>query len=115
MTTPFAMVSTTTGLAALVGTHLFLTFGVAVFGLLVRYDHAKRSTKHRFLGWVIYPLAVGGFFAAGVGELCLTSGTSYSGGLAFVGMLAGILAGYLIGRFIWRYYRKEIEGDEDTR
>ena len=97
------------------GLHLFLTCGVVVFGLLVRYDNAKKSTKHWFVGWVVFALCVGGFFVAGVCELLTTPCLPYWGGMAMGGLLMGIVSGNVIGRFVWRYYSKEIVSDEDTR
>ena len=92
--------------------------GTAIFAGIahvIRSANAKKSAKDWFVGWVVFVLSVGGFFAAGVGDLLLFSANRYWIGMALFGFSIGLASGHVIGRFIWRYYRHEIEGDEDTR
>jgi Na+/glutamate symporter len=102
----------------LLGLHLLLTTGLAGVTWLIRLGHAKKSAQDRFVGWVVFTLSVGAFLTAGLVTLLLEEGsrTYYAGfSNASCGWLFGLIFGLILGNWLWRYYRKEIEGDEDTR
>jgi hypothetical protein len=105
--------------AAEIGQFLLLflpaTAVLAVLANLLRRAVAKSSTKAWFLSWTAYGVGMGSWFASGA----VYGLTNYSGpGWLTVTIgcgQAGAMIGMAIGAFIWHYYRKEIEGDEDTR
>lgn len=95
-------------LAEIVG----ITAIVAGIAYAVRRANARKSTKDWFVGWVVFGLSVSGFFAAGIADLLLFTANRYWIGMAMFGFSVGLASGHLIARFLWRYYRKEIEGEE---
>lgn len=95
--------------------HLIATLVVASISFAIRAVNARRSAQDRFVGWVVFVLSVGGYFTAGFTHWMLFPSSRAFMGLftsASMGWVFGLVAGLSLGMFIWRYYRKEIEGEE---
>ena len=95
--------------------HGIFTVGIAGLGLFTRAIH-QNNRRERWISWLAYGQCVGGFATAGV-VLTLFDWPPAKEYLAVsvAGGGFGLLCGLAVGRFVWRYYSKEIEGDEDTR
>lgn len=108
----------TTDIWTMLFIHLGGTVTFAWITYAVRSLFAKRSVRDRFIGWVVFALSVGGYFAAGSFEIYqVTHSPSgvYWGGTAMFGFLVGLLSGNVLGHLIWTFYGKEIEQRlEDT-
>ena len=90
---------------------------VSMFGI---WRHSKKlgwPPGRQFSNGIAAPLMVVGFSASGLAYWLLNPKAGYHEVMlcATFGVLVGLASGHLIGWFLWRYYRKEIEGDEDAR
>jgi hypothetical protein len=94
---------------------VMLTVGVAGLGWFVRLNWVA-NRRARWIAWLTYGLTVGAVFAAGFVGLLLgwTPGKEWLG-LTVAGGGFGFFTGLWGGRFVWRYYQKELFGDEDAR
>ena len=90
---------------------------LACFGGIAWCLSLMGSSRRRFGSAVTVPIVVVSYFAAGFVTLVVypTAGGIVIFLNSVVGGLAGVPSGLLISGFIWKYYRPEIEGDEDTR
>lgn len=90
---------------------------LACFGCIAWCLSLVGSSRRRFMSTVTLPIVVLSYFAAGFVTLVVypTAGGIVIFLSSVVGGLAGVPSGLLISGFIWKYYRPEIEGDEDTR
>lgn len=97
--------------------HLVMTAGMACLLGFTWWLSRRWSPKHRFRTAVAGPLTVGGFFSGGlvfwIVNPSATSLTVAVNGAVF-GMFAGQGTGFLISWWVWKYYRHEIERNEDA-
>ncbi len=98
--------------------HLFIhgafTLAVAIIGWFIRHLH-NRTRRGNFISWLTAVLCVSGFASAGFVMLMLGWPPSKEYlGVACAGGGFGFLCGLAVGRFVWRYYSREIVGDEET-
>ena len=95
--------------------HGILAVGIAGMGLFIRSIH-RNTMRERWISWLTYTLCVGGFASGGlVMALFDWPPAKEYLAVAVAGGGFGLLCGLALGRFVWRYYEREIEGDEDTR
>ena len=97
--------------------HLLVVVVIERVGVLLWRVFPAESPENRLRTLIWAPLMLGGYFAGGF--LCwgINPSVSYptvmqAGGY---GIVAGQGCGHLISWFLWKYYRREIEGDEDAR
>lgn len=91
--------------------HVAVSLGLIVAVLSIQLAITKKP-REQFVGWVAFPVGAGGFAVAG--SVVVLLGLPWQGWLllASTGGTFGLLSGLAVGRFVWRYYRKEIEGEE---
>lgn len=96
--------------------HLLVTLGLASLCGGVWWLGRNHSAKHRIRSAIIAPLQLGGFFAGGFLGWALNPAASYWTVLVYSnhGMLGGMISGFLISWWVWKYYRREVERNEDT-
>lgn len=97
--------------------HLLIVAGMACAVTLLGWMFPKQSPKERLRIRITAPLTVGGYFAGGVLGWTLNPTATYLSvaNVAMYATLASQMAGFLISWWVWKYYQREIEGDEDTR
>lgn len=95
--------------------HGIMIVGIAGMGLIIRLIH-RNTRRERWISWLTWTLCVGGFTSAGLVMVVFDwpPAKEYLA-VAVAGGGFGLLCGLAVGRFVWRYYRYEIEGDEDPR
>jgi hypothetical protein len=93
-------------------THGIATLIVAGIAFLVRWANARKSTKDWFVGWVVFALCVGGFFAVGT-VYYIRHPDVYFLPMSLCGGCVGLISGNLIGHWVWKFYRNEIEHKDD--
>lgn len=99
--------------------HLLITAGMAVLvvGAWLFAGRVGQSPRRRFSSSIAALLYVAGFFAGGFIHWLRIPTADYESILKFAAFCCTLSTGvgHLIGWLIWRYYRREIEGDEDAR
>ncbi len=93
-------------------THGIATLIVAGIAFLVRWANARKSMKDWFVGWWVFALCVGGFFAAGAVHYIRNPGVYYIP-MSFCGGTVGLITGNLIGHWVWKFYHEQIEPEDD--
>lgn len=97
--------------------HLAVGVAVLIACGLLWFAVRKYSFQFRLRAGLILALTVVGCFAAGLIGWLVNPTTSHEALLTnqFHGMVFGFVSGLLISWFLWKYYQREIEGDEDAR